>query len=138
MKHTKHVKAFWELTIAERIQLAGWWKGTEREWQALTMPEREAIAFAATGCRVAYPTWEAPVDCCHVECRIARGEQPKIALTNAVLRGEAESGWLRFTKQEDRKRLAKIFRAYRKAARETGVYDPWKIGWQGMVFPAIT
>jgi len=55
-------------------------------------------------------------DCFHVECRIRRGELPKIALTNCVLRGEAESGWLRFLKKEDRSKLAAIFRAYRKAA----------------------
>jgi hypothetical protein len=28
-------------------------------------------------------------------------------------------------------------RAYRRKARETGIYDPWKISWEGIVFPAV-
>ncbi len=132
------IKSRSEMPISELIKDSGWWLDTETAWQRLPMAEREEIAFARTGCRVAYPTWERPVDCCHIECRILRGELPKIALTNAVLRAEAESGWLRFLKKEDRSKLAAIFRAYRKAARKTGVYDPWKIGWQGMVLPAVS
>jgi hypothetical protein len=126
-----------EMSIAELIQDSGWWLDTEAAWQKLPLAEREAIAFARTGCAVAYPTWQRPVDCVHLECRILRGELPKIALTNAILRGERESGWLRFS--EDRKQIAKLFRAYRKAARQTGIYDPWKLpgGWQGMVFTAV-
>src|SRR5258708_32364112 len=118
------------------IQAGGWTR--KQRGNAYRCQNVNKIAFERTGCRVAYPTWQRPVDCCHIECRIARHELPKIALTNAVLRGESHSGWLRFLRTENRPRLAAIFRAYRKAARETGVYDPWKIGWQGMVFPAIT
>ena len=125
------------MTIAELIADSGWWLDTEVAWQALPMEQREQIAFERTGCAVAYPTWERPVDCLHTRCQILRGELPKIALTNRVLRAEAESGWLRFIKQEDRKRLAAIFLAYRKAARESGIYDPWKLSWQGMVLPAV-
>lgn len=126
-----------DMSIAELIVDSGWWLQSEKEWQALPMPEREDIAFIRTGCRVAYPTWERPVDCVHLECRIRRGELPKIALTNAVLRGEKQSGWLRFN--EDRKQVAKIFREFRKLARQTGQYDPWKIpgGWQLIVFTGV-
>lgn len=127
-----------EMSIAELVIDSGWWLDTEAAWKRLPMEQREQIAFIRTGCAVAYPTWERPVDCCHTECRILRGELPKIALTNVILRNEASSGWLRFLKTENRKRLAAIFRVYRKAARETGIYDPWKIGWQGMVLPAVT
>jgi len=123
------------MTIAELIRDSGWWLDTEAAWQALPMEQREEIAFARTGCAVAYPTWQRPVDCAHTRCQILRGELPKIALTNRILRAEAETGWLRFV--EDRKQLAAIFRAYRKAARETGVYDPWQVAWQGMVLPAV-
>jgi hypothetical protein len=126
-----------EMTIAELIVDAGWWLGTEAEWRALPLEQREEIAFIRTGCRIAYPTWERPVDCVHTECQIRRGELPKIALTNRILLSEASTGWLRFMREENRGRLAKVFRAYRKAARETGVYDPWKIGWQLMVYSAV-
>lgn len=128
-----------EMTIAELIVDSGWWLGTEKEWQALPLKEREEIAFARTGCRVAYPTWERPVDCVHTECQIRRGELPPIALTNRVLRVEADSGWLRFLRQENRLGLAKIFRTVRRAAREQGEFDPWKLrgGWQVIVFGGI-
>lgn len=127
-----------EMSIAELIQDSGWWLGTEKEWQALPMEKREEIAFLRTGCAVAYPTWERPVDCVHTRCQILRGELPKIALTNQILRAEAESGWLRFLKQEDRKQLAQVFRVYRKLARESGVYDPWKLSWAGLVYSGIS
>lgn len=123
-----------EMTIAELIVDSGWWLGTEKDWQALPLAKREEIAFTRTGCAVAYPTWQRPVDCVHTHCQILRYELPKIALTNRILRSEAESGWLRFLKQENRKQLAAIFRAYRKAARESGEYNPWRIGWELMVY----
>ena len=125
-----------EMTIAELIRDSGWWLDTEAAWQALPMEQREKIAFERTGCAIAYPTWERPVDCLHTRCQILRGELPKIALTNRILRAEAESGWLRFI--EDRNQLARIFRAYRKAARDTGEYDPWKISWAGLVYSGIS
>jgi hypothetical protein len=124
-----------DMSIAEMIADSGWWIEGESAWQKLPRAERERIAFERTSCKFAYPTWERPVNCLHLDCRIARGELPKIAETNCVLRAEMHSGWLRFI--EDRQKLARICRAYRKAARETGVYDPWKLGWPGMVFPAV-
>lgn len=130
-------KAEWELTIEERIQRAGWFKGGEKEWQALPMKEREDLAFTATGCEVAYCTWQAPVDCVHVCCQIRRGELPKIAELNHTMRHEAESGWWRFIgresgrgerSQQGRKTLAMLYRFYRQRARTTGQYDLWKLG----------
>jgi len=123
------------MSIAELIVDSGWWLGTEREWQALPMAQREEIAFARTGCAIAYPTWQRPVDCVHTRCRILRGELPKIAETNAVLRCERESGWLRFI--QDRRDVARIFRAYRKAARQSGQYDPWKLDYRLMVCASL-
>lgn len=133
----KPLKTRHEMTINEMIADSGWFKGTEKDWKQLPLAEREELAFAATGCMVAYATWEAPVNCSHIGCRIRRGELPKIALTNSTLRGEYSNGWLRFI--EDRAKVARIFRAIRKAARETGIYDPWKLpnGWQTMVFSGI-
>ena len=128
-----------EMSIAELIVDSGWWLGTEAEWRSLPLAQREDIAFARTGCRVAYPTWERPVDCVHTECLIRRGELPKIALTNRVLRAEADTGWLRFMRQENRRRLAKVFRVIRKQARTSGIYDPWEMngGWQILVYSAV-
>ena len=123
--------------IMARIKAAGWFKGTERDWKALSTAEQEEAAFAGCGCLVAYCTWPAPVDCLHTKCQIRRGELPKIALTNHILKSESQSGWLRFLRQEDRKALAGLFRAVRKAARETGEYDPWKLDWRLMVYSAI-
>jgi hypothetical protein len=125
----------------DRIRRAGWFDGDERSWQALPMAEREDIAFHATGCAVAYPTWEGPVDCVHTGCQIRRGEIPAIALTNRILRSEAQSGWLRFLpdSRDGRIKLARIYRAIRSQAIETGIYDPWKIpgAWQVMVSSAV-
>jgi hypothetical protein len=125
--------------IEERIREAGWWKEPEAAWRALPLAERERIAFGATGCLIAYPTWPAPVDCAHPGCQVKRGELPRIALMNLVLRHEARTGWWRDfrTTSAGRQRLARMFRAYRRKARETGIYDPWKISWEGIVFPAV-
>ena len=124
-------------TTDDRIRLAGWFSGGEREWQALSHEEREDLAFAGCGCAVAYPTWAGPVDCVHTCCQIRRGEKPPIALTNAILRGEMDRGWLRFGKEsrDGRRRLAALIRAIRSKCRETQVYDPWKLpgGWQAIV-----
>lgn len=128
-----------EMSIPELIADSGWWLGTEAEWRALPLRQREEIAFVRTGCRVAYPTWERPADCVHTECLIRRGELPQIALTNRILRAESECGWLRFMRQENRNRLAKVFRAIRKTARKQGEFDPWKMrgGWQVLVYSAV-
>jgi hypothetical protein len=125
------------MSISELIADSGWFKGTEQDWRALPLAERDRLAFVATGCEVAYATWEAPTHCCHITCRIHRGELPPIALTNSALRGERSSGWLRFI--EDRSKVARIFRAVRKAAMQTGIYDPWKLpgGWHTMVHAGI-
>jgi hypothetical protein len=124
------------MTDDELIQRGGWWKGTKREWQELTYQERQDIAFAATGCEVAYPSWEAPVECSHILCQIRRGEKPKIAFTEAVLNSERESGWLRFMPEKKFQRLRK---AVLQAAEATGIYNPWEIpdGWKVMVFGGI-
>ena len=127
----------YEQTLNNRIQVNGWFDGTMTDWERLPMGEREEIAFKATGCAVAYPTWEAPCNCFHTSCRVRRGELPPIAITNSVLRSELDNGYLRFAKQSKagRAHLARLILAIRRRARETGVYDPWdmKGGWQDMV-----
>jgi hypothetical protein len=110
---------------------SSWYSGTEAEWNALPIDERDNLSFQATGCSVVYPTWDAPVDCCHLECRIRRHERPRIALTNAILRNEQRYAWLRFCSRD---RAARIFRVVRKAVRQTGIYDPWKLPGGWMVF----
>lgn len=137
----KRKKHWHEMTTEERIREAGWFKGTEKQWQALSMPEREEIAFKGCGCLVAYPTWTGPVECVHPKCQIRRGEKQPITLTNGILKYEMESGWLRFAKEttEGRQRLGKICRAVRKHAMKTGVYNPWDMpgGWQIIVGAAV-
>lgn len=124
-------------SIDARIRRAGWFKGTEKQWQALSHEDRKDIAFKGCGCEVAYPTWQGPVDCVHIGCQIRRGEKQPIIETNRRLQNEIERGWLRFAKEstEGRVNLAKLVRAIRKRAIETGVYNPWDMegGWQAMV-----
>lgn len=136
MRKETRRKQEWELTIPERIVRAGWWKGTLESFYDLPTKEREKIAFEATGCEVAAPTWEAPVDCCHVGCQIRRGEKHPVYATNCILRGEAYRGWLRFA---DRTAKAKTFRAVRKACKATGIFDPWELpgGWQALVYTGV-
>lgn len=124
-----------EMSLDEMIRDSGWFQGTAEDWQELPADEREKMAFDATGCAVAFATWAAPVNCVHLRCRILRGELPKIAETNAILRMERADGWLRF--MEDRSEIARIFRYYRKAARATGIYDPWKLDWKTMVCSSL-
>jgi hypothetical protein len=128
-------------TVEQMIEDAGWFKGSREDWARLTHEQREDIAFAGCGCAVAYPTWEGPVDCVHPGCQIRRGEKQPIYLTDCILRGEMDNGWLRFDKatKAGRIRLARLVRAIRRKARETGIYDPWKMegGWQVMVGSAI-
>ena len=134
----KRTKQDWELTIEERIERAGWFHGSERDWQSLPLAERDRLAFAATGCAVAYCTWQAPVNGCHIGCRVMRGEIPAICQMNHALLAE-KGNWLRGLTESKagRKRLAAMFRAFRKQARATGVYDPWKIGWQAIVYGGL-
>ena len=113
-----------------------WYKGTEAEWQRLPMEERENLAFTATGCEVAYPTWESPVDCVHGGCQVRRGEVKPIRRVNGALRYERESGWLRF--QTDRKVLATLYRHLRNEARRQQVWDIWKLDWQAVVYTGIS
>jgi hypothetical protein len=129
------------VTVSRRVPVrhahwSEWFPGSEEEWKRLPMAERSRLAFASTGCQVAYPTWTAPVGCVHPRCQIARGEKPRIYLTNLILRAEAEYGWLRFN---DRKKNAAIFRAARATARRTGIYDPWQMpgGWQMLVYGGL-
>ena len=102
---------------------SAWYPGTRRTWDDLPLGKHKDIAFSATGCEVAWPTWDAPVDCVHVGCRIRRGELPPIARLNSGLRAEHEYGWLRFL---DRDEAAKVFRHVRKTAKKTGCYDLWE------------
>lgn len=128
-------------TINEMIRDAGWFDGSERDWQAIPFEEREKIAFKACGCLGAYPTWQAPVNCRHIDCRVRRGEKQPIIITNQTMKAELRSGWLRFSKEtkDGRVRVARLIRAIRRKAIETGIYDPWKIpgGWAGMVHCGI-
>lgn len=126
---------FWELSLDGRIRAAGWFSGTIDDWHVLAPEVRRELAFAATGCQVACATWPGPIHCVHLGCQIRRGELPKIAAINWDLRHERSDGWLRFV--EDRSKLAQIFRAFRRAARETGEYDIWKLGWKTIVFSTI-
>ncbi len=111
-----------------------WYPGSKREWDAMPLDTRDRLAFEATGCLLAYPTWQAPADCFHVRCRIARGELPPIAQVNAVLRHEVSAGWLRVNTRNDN---ARICRAVRAQCRATGVYDAWKSSWQMIVAGAL-
>lgn len=129
-----------QLTIDERIHANGWFAGTEHDWQKLPREQRENMAFKATGCMVAFPTWQAPVNCVHACCVVKRGEKLSISLINGQLRYEKESGWLRFISSrtpQGRKQLASLFRGYRKLAREQHVYDIWKLGALGIVHAGI-
>ena len=130
----RQVKARHEMSIEERIADAGWFPGTERDWQRLSSEERSELSFAATGCLVAYATWPAPVDCVHGWCQVRRGERRPITILNGALKYEAQSGWWR---DLPRPKLAKLYRAFRKAAREHHVYDIWKLGWQTVVFSGL-
>ena len=130
-----------ELTTDQRIERAGWFKGSERDWQALSHEERQDIAFAGCGCEAAYATWEGPVNCVHIGCQIRRGEKAPLIMTNRTLKAEMCNGWLRFGKETraGRIRLARLISAIRSKAQETGMYDPWQLpgGWQGMVGSAV-
>jgi hypothetical protein len=131
----------WQLSLDELIERAGWFKGSMEDWRRLSYKEQRELAFAGTGCEVAVATWNAPVICRHTGCMVRRGVVPKIAITNSILRAEASNGWLRFIPKqsvEGRRKLARIFRAYRAAARKTGVYDPWKIDYRTMVYAGVT
>lgn len=124
-----------ERELDHMIRKAGWYPGSRLDWESLSIGERQDLAFKATGCQVAYATWPAPVDCLHMQCLIRRGKLPHIAQLNSSLRAERSQGWLRFI--SDRSRVARIFRYYRKLARERGVYDPWALDWQTMVSAGI-
>lgn len=128
-------------TTDDRIRQAGWFPGTERDWQALDHETRKDLAFAGCGCEVAYATWSGPVDCVHTGCQIRRGEIKPLIMTNRILRYEIERGWLRFGKEstEGRRNLGRLVRAIRRQALATGVYDPWKMpgGWQALVGTAL-
>lgn len=123
-----------ETELDGKIREAGWYQGTERSWAALDSGAQEAIAFKATGCLVAYPTWTRPVDCLHIDCRIARGEKPPIAKTHQMLRAERACGYLRWL---DREQLAVVYRSFRKLAHERGEYDIWKLDYKTLVRCAL-
>jgi hypothetical protein len=112
-----------------------WFDGTIDDWKAMPLEDRETIAFERTGCLYAHPTWERPVRCLHLNCRIARGELPEISRVNDKLRYERQHGWLRFI--TDRDKLATIFKAVRAHCMETGVYDAWQ-AWPVIVYGGIS
>jgi len=120
------------------INKGGWWKGTEKEWYALPTEEREALALKATGCLYAFPSWPSwkPVKCVHIRCQIQRGEKQLIDLTEGILAGERDQGYLRFLEENEYQKIRTVML---KAAEETGIYDPWKIpgGWQVFLMSAI-
>lgn len=118
----------------KREHWSTWYAGTEAQWQALSSEERERLAFEATQCEVAYPTWEAPVDCLHSGCRYRRGEVTRADLVNGALRGEREYGWLRFCSRE---RAAQVYRTVRAECRRLNTTDIWQC-WQVLVYGAVT
>jgi hypothetical protein len=115
--------------------LSNWWKGTEASWERIPYDDRKELAFAATGCEVAWPRWQAPVACLHTDCRIRRGEILPIAKLNGTMRYETSNGWWRFI--EDRTQLARMYRHYRREARRTGEYDLWKLGGAGVALLGV-
>lgn len=117
----------------DMIDKAGWWHGTCTAFYAEST--HQDIAFEATGCEVAAPTWTPPIDCLHTECRIRRGELPPIALTEAVLDSERHA-WLRWLPEAE---YQKLRAAMIQVAEATGVYNPWDIpgGWRAIVGSAI-
>ena len=123
-----------QMSIDELIADSGWFKGTERDWQRLSSEERQRLAFTATGCQIAWASWEAPVNCVHPWCQVARGERKPITVLNSQMQYERASGWWR---NMDRAKLARVYRAFRKAAREQQVFDIWKLGWQTVVFTGL-
>jgi hypothetical protein len=133
-----------DMTINEMIVESGWFHGTERDWQALSREEQAKLSFQATGCTIAFPTWEAPVDCSHPCCKVARGEQPPMYLVNGTLKDEMHNNWLRFEYRtpkgsNERNHLARLCILVRNKCRELQVWDPWKIpgGWQCIVYTGV-
>jgi len=118
----------------KRAHWSTWYTGTETAWRELSIGAREDIAFHATGCVAAYPTWTLPVDCLHGPCRVRRREIHPMILVNGTLKYEAQSGWLRFASRE---RKARVFRAVRTFCRERGIYDAWK-AWPLIVYGGVS
>ncbi len=123
-------------SINEMIKDAGWFPGTQDDWDSLPYAEMRERAFSATGCLLAYPTWKGTVDCLHVDCRIRRGELSPIEKTSSILEAERHNGWLRFLPEDAYRAIKERFLC---RALEMGIYDPWEIpgGWQVMVAAAI-
>lgn len=117
-------------TLDDLITAAGWFHGDMADWRALDAQEQSRQAFAATGCLLAYPTWNAPCHCLHMGCRIARGERLPIHSLNSQIRAEcSRGGWLESMTHGKRNRanLARFIRTVRHAAREHGNYDYWQL-----------
>ena len=119
----------------KREHWSTWYAGSEAQWKALPISERDRLSFEHTGCECAYPTWPAPVDCVHGGCLYRRGETTRAALVNQSLRAERERGWLRFD-DIPRERIARVYRAVRNACREQGTYDIWK-AWPAIVYGGV-
>lgn len=104
--------------------------------------ETKRRAFEACGCLVAFPRWwmrpdggANRVDCCHLDCRIARGEFKRPAASvrvNAAIRGEWGS-WLRWTRAAARGSRSRIeLAAQCRAWRAAGSFNI-----MGAVFSAV-
>ena len=124
-------KARWEMSMDELIADAGWFHGTQREWELIPYEERKLTAFRATGCLIAYATWTAPVECYHPDCQIARGEKPAIYKAECVIEGE-RSNWLRFLSEEKYQHIRSVLLA---ECERLNIYNPWQLpgGWQAFV-----
>ncbi len=125
--------------MAKREHWSNWYDGDRSDWEKLPMVERDKLSFKGTGCSVAFPTWEAPVDCVHDRCQVLRGEKKPISLVNGSLRCEMSNGWLRFVDRNDRtkrKALAMTLRTVRNQYFKTGETDIWKM-WSVIVGTGI-
>lgn len=114
------------------------------EWRELPLEDREAWGLKYRGCAYASPLWDDSSHCRHPRCRVLRQEAHPIVILNSYLFYELYDGYLKSWRrsQDPRKRqkLAQVLWYIRQQARQSGVYDPWKIPgvWQLFVSAALT
>lgn len=118
------------------INEAGWWKGSWQTFWQMPQGEREALAFQETGCEAAVPTWKqnSARDCVHLGCQVRRGKVSKVDACRRILQAERQRGWLQDVSDE---RFQQILDAMLPKVSQTGIWDPWELGWQLIVFSAI-